>query len=99
MSHIIYVTGVALVDVTYQYEVTNLKKFEELIKEKRASLEDIKDLWREGTLDYKSPVVKYEKVWYEGCIEDHSYTEIEGSDEVSKIIHDNKLNELEEWYQ
>lgn len=97
-KNIISITGQALVSVTYNYEVKDLEKFNQIIKEKRESLGDIADLYNE-ILGYDNEYVKYINVDFDHCEEDYSYTEIAGwSDEVEKIIDENNLNELDEWY-
>ena len=98
-KNIISITGLALVEVTYNYEIKDLKKFEELVKEKRINLSDIQDLYNECLLEYDNDVVQYIDVDFGSCEQDEAYHEINGSNfEVDRIIEENKLDELEEWY-
>lgn len=98
-KNIISISGLALVEVTYNYEIKDLEKFKQAIKEKRENLSDFKDLWREDILSFRSDLVEYVGVDYEGVQDDEAYHEISGwNDEVEKIIEENKLDELEEWY-
>lgn len=98
-KHYLHVTGMALVDVTYNYEILDLEKFKQELKDKRPSMEDIQCLWSQGILSWKSEIVKYDKVDYDGVREDSCYTEVNGSnDEVEKILEEYKIRELDEWY-
>jgi|LakMenEpi03Aug12_release.lakeMendotaPanAssembly.Ray.scaffolds.fasta_scaffold713000_2 hypothetical protein len=98
-KNIISISGLALVEVTYNYEIKDLEKFKQAIKEKREQLSDLKDLWLEDILSYRSDLVEYVNVEYDGVQDDEAYHEINGwTDEVEKIIEENKLDELDEWY-
>lgn len=98
-KHYLHITGQAIVDVTYNYEILDLEKFREILKDKRGDLNDIQDLWEQGILDWKSPILKYVNVDYEGTVEDTGYTEVNGSsEEVEQILTENKIEELDEYY-
>ena len=98
-KHYLHITGQAIVDVTYNYEILDLEKFKEVLKSKREDLYDLQDLWGKGIIDYKSPFVEYVNVDFDGVHEDTCYSEINGSsDEVEKILEENKVSELQEWY-
>jgi hypothetical protein len=98
-KHYLHITGTALCEVTYNYEIVDLEKFKQEIQNKRGDLQDIHDLWDMGILGYKTEITKYINVDYESAIEDSSYTEVNGSsDEVESIIKETNLRQLDEWY-
>jgi hypothetical protein len=97
-KNIISITGQALVTVTYNYEIKDLEKFNQIIKKRREGLVDIGDLYNE-ILQYDNDYVKFINTDFNSIEEDSSYLEIEGSsDAIETIIKENKLDELDEWY-
>ena len=97
-KNIISITGQALVTVTYNYEIKDIEKFNEIIKQRREDLVDIADMYNE-ILQYDNEYVKFIDTDYDSIEEDSSYFEINGSsDAIEKIIKENKLDELDEWY-
>ena len=99
-KHYLHIEGQAIVDVTYNYEILDLEKFREVLKNKRDDLYDIQDLWAQGILDVKTPIIQFVNVDYNGTVEDTSYTEINGSSsEVEQILYENNIEGLDEYYQ
>ena len=98
-KNIISISGTAIIKVTYNYEIKDIEKFKQIIKEKRDELENFKDLWNEGIISYDNEYVKYVDIDYDDIVREDSYIEINGwTDEVENIITENKLDELDEWY-
>jgi uncharacterized protein YfdQ (DUF2303 family) len=97
-KNIISITGQALVTVTYNYEIKDLEKFNQIIKQRREDLVDIADMYNE-ILQYDNEYVKFIDTDFDSVEEDSCYLEINpSSNAVETIIKENKLDELEEWY-
>jgi uncharacterized protein YfdQ (DUF2303 family) len=97
-KNIISITGQALVTVTYNYEIKDLEKFNQIIKQRREDLVDIADMYNE-ILQYDNEYVTFINTDFNSLEEDSCYLEIEGSsDAIETIIKENKLDELDEWY-
>lgn len=81
----IYIKSVIATEVIYEYEITDLEKFKELIEEHEIT--EISELWDKELLNWKTPISKFVGKEYEDARgEDYYESCWSDDDELNDIV-------------